>query len=127
MKVKELHPRSVITVEACDSLRTAAEHLAGDDIGALGVFDAHGARGVFSERDLVRAIADGVDVDRTPVKDYMTEAAIRVDTESALGDAIAMMNEFGCRHLLVDEEGDVSGMISIRDIVSALGPGWPEP
>ena len=126
MKVSDLHPRSIIDISRDDSLREAARHLADDDIGVLAIFDATGPAGVLSERDLARAIADDADLDKTPVEDYMTDAPIRVAAESGLGDAIAKLNEFGVRHLLVDEEGDITGMISMRDILALLGTNWPE-
>ena len=81
---------------------------------------------MLSERDLARAAADEADLDETPVEDYMTDAPIRVGAESGLGDAIAKLNEFGVRNLLVDEEGDITGMISMRDILALLGTNWPE-
>ena len=126
MKVKELKPRRIIDVAKEDSLREAARHLADDDIGALAIFDSHGPAGVLSERDLARAVADEVDLDRTPVEDYMTSSPVLVEADSAIGDAIARLNEYGVRHLLVDEQGDIVGMISMRDIVRLLGTEWPE-
>jgi CBS domain-containing protein len=126
MRVSDLKPRSIIDVSPEDSLREAARHLADDDIGCLAVFDAHGPAGVLSERDLARAVADDADLDETPVEEYMTAAPVRVSADSGLGDAIAKLNEHGVRHLLVDEQGDITGMISIRDIMAILGTNWPE-
>ena len=126
MKVSDMKPRNLIDVSRNDSLREAARHLADDDIGALAVFDATGAAGVLSERDIARAVADEADLDKTPVEDYMTSAPITVSAASGVGDAIAKLNEHNVRHLLVDEDGDVVGMISIRDILSLLGTNWPE-
>jgi predicted transcriptional regulator len=126
MRVTDLKPRSIIEVAREDSLREAARHLADDDIGALAIFDATGAAGILSERDLARAVADEVDLDKTPVEDYMTSAPVRVAADSALGDAIAKINEFGVRHLLVDDDGDITGMISVRDVMALLGTDWPE-
>jgi CBS domain-containing protein len=126
MKIAELKPRSAISVTEGDSLRFAAKHLADDEIGVLIVFDARGPAGIFSERDLVRAVADGADLDDEPVDEYMTKAPVSVDENSGLGDAIAKMNEFGVRHLLVLEEKEVVGVISVRDILALLGTGWPE-
>lgn len=126
MKVRDLKPRDIIDVMRGESLRAAAKHLADDDIGAVAVFDSTGAVGVLSERDLARAVADGGDLDDTPVDDYMTEAPIKIEADSAIGGAVAKMNEFGVRHLLVDDQGDVTGMISMRDVVALLGTRWPE-
>lgn len=126
MKVGDMKPRSIIDVARTDSLREAAQHLADDDIGALAVLDATGAAGVLSERDIARAVADEVDMDKTPVEDYMTTAPVSVSIESGVADAVAKLNEFGVRHLLVDEDGEVVGMISVRDILSIVGTKWHE-
>ena len=126
MKVSDMKPRQIIDVSKNDSLREAARHLADDDIGALAVFDATGPAGVLSERDLARAIADDADLDRTPVEEYMTLSPVKVSATSGVGDAIAKLNEYGVRHLLVDEDGEIIGMISMRDIMSLLGTNWPE-
>lgn len=126
MRVSDLKPRGAITVELGESLRGAAKHLADDDIGALVVFSASGLTGIFSERDLARAVADGADLDDGQVEDYMTEAPVTVEAHSAVGAAISSMNEFSVRHLVVVDEGDVVGMVSIRDLLALLGTAWPE-
>jgi CBS domain-containing protein len=126
MKVKDLEPRSPVTVERGENLRAAAKRLADDEVGALIVLTASGAVGVFSERDLTRAVADGANLDEELVEQYMTEAPLTVGKDGTLGDAIAKMNEYGVRHLAVVEKGDVVGMISIRDIMALLGVAWPE-
>jgi CBS domain-containing protein len=126
MRVGDLKPRTAITITRGETLRAAAKHLADDDIGALVVFDATGAVGIFSERDLARSVADGADLDDEPVDEYMTEAPVTIPCDSGLGGAIARMNEFGVRHLLVVDGGDVVGVISMRDLLALLGTAWPE-
>jgi signal-transduction protein with cAMP-binding, CBS, and nucleotidyltransferase domain len=121
MKVKELHPRSVVTVESSDVIRIAIEELAREEVGAVAVFGSHGISGILSERDIVRAVADGVDIDETTVDEYMTQTAVTIQPERGVHEAMSIMSEFGCRHLLVEEAGDICGMISVRDIVAALG------
>lgn len=124
MKVADLAPREAITVMPGDSLLEAAKHLADDDVGALIVFAPRGVRGVFSERDLARAVADEIDLEEAQVGDYMTESPITVDLRSGLGDVIRKMNEFGVRHVVVTDENQVVGMISMRDLVALLGTMW---
>ena len=53
MKIKDLRPRMPITISKSESLDAAAKLLAGEDIGALVVFEPHGLVGVISERDIV--------------------------------------------------------------------------
>lgn len=103
------------------------ELLADEDFGTLVVYELAGVAGVISERDIVRApIADGGDLDATEVCEYMTEAAIVSEEDAAIGDAIAKMNQSGVRHVVVVSGQDVSGMISMRDVVALLGTDWPE-
>lgn len=126
MKIRDLHPRRPVEIGEGGSLRDAAKHLAEDDIGALLVFGSTAPSGILSERDLARAVADTVDLDATPVEEYMTRSPVCVETNAPLGQAIAEMNEFGVRHLMVTEGEHVVGMISMRDVFRLLGTSWPE-
>lgn len=126
MRVKELHPRLPVTVTKSESLAAAAALLIEEDIGALVVFEPQGIAGILSERDIMRAVADGCDLDATEVCEYMTAAPIVTEEEAAIGDAISKMNGSGIRHVVVVSDGDVSGVISMRDVVGLLGTDWPE-
>jgi CBS domain-containing protein len=108
VKIKDLKPRMPVTITKSESLDAAAELLADEDIGALVVYEPQGLTGIVSERDIVRVVADGCDLAETEVC------------------PIAKMNGSGIRHVVVTSDGDVSGMISIRDVVALLGTGWPE-
>lgn len=126
MRIKELNPRIPVTISKAESLASAAKLLADEDIGALVVFEPQGIAGVISERDIVRAIADGCNPDSTEVCEYMTEAPVVTEEDAFIGDAIAKMNDSAIRHVVVTSHGDVSGMISMRDVVALLGTRWPE-
>jgi CBS domain-containing protein len=121
MKIKDLKPRMPVTIGKNESLASAVKLLADEEIGALVVYEPQGLAGVISERDIVRAIADGFDLEETEVCEYMTEAPVVSDEQAVVGDAISKMNESGIRHVVVTSEGDVAGMISMRDIVGLFG------
>lgn len=127
MKVKDLHPRMPVTISKAENLSSAARMLADEDIGALVVYEPQGVAGVISERDIVRAVADGFDLDDTEVCEYMTKAPIASDEDALLGDAISKMNESGVRHIVVTSDRDVAGMISMRDIVGLFGTQLSRP
>jgi len=77
--------------------------------------------GIITERDLLRAIADGVDFDVAKVSEYMASKAVTVTDRWHVVDAAGTMIDRGFRHLVVvDEDGKVTGIISIRDMVRAL-------
>lgn len=120
MRINEIATRQVIGVAADDSLRAAAKHLADDEIGALIVFDSTGEAGIFSERDLTRAVADGVDLDDTGVEEYMTESPVHLDEKASIDEAIRAMTEHAIRHVPVSRGDAVIGMISARDILAVV-------
>lgn len=101
------------------SLREAAQELAAARTG-LAVVEAGGAGAVITERDVLRAIADGVDLDQAPVGDHMTASPISVAPSTSLADACDLMIERGVRHLLVADGGRLVGVLNMRDVVGVL-------
>ena len=125
MMIKELKPRMPVIITKSESLSSAAKLLADEDIGALVVYEPQGLAGILSERDIVRAVADGCDLIGTEVCEYMTEAPVVTEESAVTGDAIAKMNGSGICHVVVISDGGLTGMISMRDVVALLGTAWP--
>jgi CBS domain-containing protein len=126
MRISELESKHVVGISPGDTLNGAAKYLADDEIGALVVFRGSRPIGLFSERDLVRAVADDADLGETEVKEYMTQSPITVKEDASVGEAVAKMNDFGVRHVLVMNGREAAGMVSMRDIVALFGSRWPE-
>ncbi|MGZ4208176.1 MAG: CBS domain-containing protein, partial [Actinomycetota bacterium] len=103
-----------------ESIADVAARLQFHEIGALAVYEDQMMVGIITERDLVRAMADGVDPMNTPVAKYMTEDAVAVSPNTDLQVAAATMIAIGSRHLPVSEGAKVVGMISARDLLDAL-------
>jgi CBS domain-containing protein len=77
--------------------------------------------GIITERDLLRAVAEGADLASTPVENYMTANAITASTSWDAEKAARLMLERGFRHLVViDDRGRIEGILSIRDLIRAL-------
>jgi CBS domain-containing protein len=89
------------------------------NVGAILVFEKGRLRGLFSERDLMRrVIAAGHSADTTKVESVMTTDVVAVDESSSTDQAMALMREYGCRHLPVLRGGGVLGMVSMRDLMN---------
>lgn len=74
--------------------------------------------GVFSERDLVRAITtDGQSALGRPISAYMTRGVITVALTDTIDHVMEMMTDRRVRHLPVVDGGRLSGIISIGDVV----------
>ena len=120
MKVQEASRSRLVTIYDNESLKDAASRLVEENVGALVVCGARGVRGIFSERDLVRAVDDDADLEVVEVEEYMTEAPVSISQDATLRRAVEKMDEYSIRHLLVLEEGEAVGMLSVRDVVHAM-------
>jgi CBS domain-containing protein len=97
----------------------ALEMMADKRIGALLVMQTNKLLGVISERDYARKIIlAGRSSKNTPVSDIMSAPALTVNAETTVDDAMHTMTEYRIRHLpVIDSEGNVSGIISVGDLV----------
>jgi CBS domain-containing protein len=107
-----------VRLDPSSTLRQAAVDLAAARTG-LAIVDA-GDGGVLTERDVLRAIAGGTDLDTATVGEFMTPRPIAVDPGLALGEACDLMISRGVRHLLVSEGGALVGVLNMRDVVGVL-------
>lgn len=120
--VSDLLEGAVRTVRPSMSLHRAAEELAADSIGLLVVEQPAGVvAGVVSERDVIRAMADGVDLDAERIADIMIDDVITVTEATTVGDAAKAMVAADVRHLVVvDEDHRAIGIISVRDVMKVV-------
>lgn len=116
--ILETKGQDVIAISGDSSVRDAVQLLADKRIGALPVVDGNTVRGIFSERDLIYAIArDGAAVLDRPVSSVMTSPAMTVVSDSAIMAALSLMTRRRIRHLPVVDAGVLKGFISIGDLV----------
>ena len=108
----------VATIGSDATLADAVSKLGEKRIGALPVVDAGGVRGIISERDVIYCLRDrGADVLQWPVSKVMTAPAITVEPATPILSALAMMTQRRIRHLPVVERGELTGIVSIGDLV----------
>lgn len=88
-------------------------------VGAVLVLDSgQNILGVFSERDLVRAIADhGVGILEQPVSTLMSRAVVCCGPADSIDHVMSLMTDRRIRHVPVVENGRLVGIISIGDVV----------
>ena len=108
------------SVKPEDPVLKALNLMAEKDIGALVVMDQEKLRGIVSERDFVRSIAESERcLIEAEVKKYMTKAVITVEPDQTIDECMKLMTENHIRHLPVIENDKVVGVISIGDLVKA--------
>ena len=88
------------------------------NIGAVPVLHNGKLVGIFSERDLMkRVVSEGCDPRSTCLAEVMTQEPLTIGTNEDLEYCIALMREHGFRHLPVCHEGQLVGIVSLRDIL----------
>ncbi|HKI26588.1 MAG TPA: CBS domain-containing protein [Candidatus Sulfotelmatobacter sp.] len=88
------------------------------NIGAVPVLHNGELVGIFSERDLMkRVVAQGRDPRATALAEVMTDDPLTVSTDEPIENCMAMMRRHNFRHLPVCHDGQVVGMVSLRDIL----------
>jgi CBS domain-containing protein len=109
----------VITIAPTASLRDAAVAIADASIGMLVIGTADNIEAVVSERDIVRAVAQGLDLDSIAVIDIGSTKLVWVDADELIGAAAEEMMKDYVRHALVRDESGLVGVLSMRDALSA--------
>ena len=120
MKLGALVGGSAMVIGSEATLGDAATALAHDGIGSLGVIKDRALVGIITERDLVRALAAGVDPEAESVADWMAEAPDTFSPDVEVEEAARWLLEVGYRHMPVMEDGELLGIVSIRDLLWAL-------
>jgi CBS domain-containing protein len=111
--------REVVTIQPHRTLSEAVRLLAERRIGAVVVSEAgETVVGIISERDLVRALASGGSaVLDDPVSSRMTSNVVTCTRRAAINEVMELMTEGKFRHVPVVENGRLTGIVSIGDIV----------
>ncbi len=120
MEIASLVSRSVLTVEAGDSLRDAAVGMMERGIGSAVVLADGMPTGIITDRDALRVIARGDDPDMVTVGGCVLKGLKTVSPDLDILEAARMMREQGFRHLVVDGEDGMVGVFSMRDLVVGL-------
>jgi CBS domain-containing protein len=121
MKVSDVPPGRLLSVEPQTSLAQVAKRMRVDDADSVAVMSEGRLVGIITERDLVRAIADGIDPQQTKAEVVMTADPATVTADEEVAVVAVKMMRLGVRHLpVVDAEGSPVGLISARDLVAVL-------
>ncbi len=110
------------TVSLLATVEEAIQTMIDKTVGAVAVVDEQGVvAGMFTERDVLAKFAlSGRDPKRTPVRELMSSIVEMGTEETTLSEALAVMLERHYRHMpIVDEQGKVLGICSIRNILEA--------
>ena len=121
MKVKDLPPGRLLSVSPVTKLADVASEMRLHDSDSVAVMDDARLVGIITERDLVRAIADGLNPMQASAGMVMTSDPATVGLDEDVNVVAVKMMRLGIRHLpVVDEQGKPTGLVSARDLIAVL-------
>ncbi|MFB6490587.1 MAG: CBS domain-containing protein [Thermoproteus sp. AZ2] len=132
MSIKSFIKRPPISLPPTAKLRDVVRAMAENNVGLIVIVEGDRPVGVVSERDVIRALARGIGLDADVRAVGTFEGLVEVKLDAPVYDVVKAMRERGIRHVLVvDDEGRLKGVVSVRDmiedraIVEAWKHAWP--
>jgi len=119
--VRDIMSRELVTVEPGATVAEAATLMGGRGVGSALVLEGGTPAGIFTERDILRALASDFDAAHHPVADWMTHDPVSIEADADVASARDLMLARGFRHLPVIEGGALVGIVSLRDLSSREG------
>ena len=122
--IKEVLDRkgsSVLMVPGATSVLDAIGKMSEANIGAIVIQDGDQPTGIFTERDYLRKIAlEGRASEDTPVSSVMSSPLITASSGESTRAAMETMTERRCRHLIIVDNDEMVGIVSLGDLVKHL-------
>lgn len=122
--IKEVLDRkgsSVLMVPGATSVLDAIGKMSEANIGAIVIQDGDQPTGIFTERDYLRKIAlEGRASEDTPVSSVMSSPLITASSSESTRAAMETMTERRCRHLIIVDDDEMVGIVSLGDLVKHL-------
>ncbi len=121
-RIGQIVSRKVVTVAPETSLQEAITLMASSQISCLVVAEKKRPIGIFTERDLVRAIARRAEMGARPIRELMTSPVVTIHGNLSLYEAYSIMLSNKIRHhVVVDHTGKIMGVMSQSDLINVLG------
>ena len=120
MNVGHMITKQLVTITSDKSIFDAARMMVNNNMGLLVILnpdDQAKLAGVISERDIIKALASGMNLD-VKVDEVGTQNVVTVSVKADVAEAAKAMNRNRIRHVVVlDEYEKLVGVVSMRDLV----------
>lgn len=124
--VEHCYPSEPLCAAPTDSVRAVLRQLQQARTGVAMICAAERLVGIFTERDALRLLADGANLD-APVSSVMVEKPVTLRKADTVAHAIGLMSAGGFRRLpIVDDEGRVRGVLKVSGILHYLVEHFPK-
>jgi CBS domain-containing protein len=114
--IRDVMSTDMVKVSPTTTVAEAATIMSTKKVGSALVMEDDDLVGIFTERDVLRAVASEFDAEHHQVGAFMTADPNTIAPDMDSADGLASMFAFGFRHMPVVEDGKVVGVVSMRDL-----------
>lgn len=107
----------VARVDLDATVADAARAMVAKNVGAMVIGNDNPPAALISERDVVRAVAAGMDLDTVPAVDVASTKLVWCDADATIDEVATQMMDRYIRHILVERDGILVGIVSARDVL----------
>ncbi|MEU8343407.1 CBS domain-containing protein [Actinomadura meyerae] len=118
MRVSNVYRPLIYGCRADERLVDVARWMKDNEVGALAVLDGEEVLGIITERDLVAALATSPEPGSRPAAEYASKRIRTAGLDEDAREVARRMLDEGIRHLPVQDDGRVVGMVSMRDLLA---------
>lgn len=123
LSIDSLMKKPLVTAAPGDTVTDAAKKMQEARVGAILVVEDERIAGIFTERDLLRVVAEGIDVGKTPVGEVATRQVVTLTSGERLRTCAKTLRDGGFRHMPVVDGDRPIGILSARDFLVAATEG----
>ncbi|HCQ91144.1 MULTISPECIES: CBS domain-containing protein [unclassified Clostridium] len=117
MKINDIMTKEILKIDSNESINKAAKMMKEYNIGAVPVYDNDKIIGIITDRDIVvRAIADEKNLQSTTIREVMTSNPVCLNSDEAVTEAARVMSERQIRRIIVKDNEEVKGIVSLGDL-----------
>ena len=114
--VRDVMSTELLKITAATTVAEAATTMSTRKVGSALVMEGDTLVGIFTERDVMRAVASEFDAEHHQVGSFMTADPTTIGPDADAHEGLSSMFAFGFRHMPVVEDGEVIGIVSMRDL-----------
>jgi CBS domain-containing protein len=118
--VRDVMSTELVKVAPETTVAEAATMMGTQQVGSALVMDGSVLTGIFTERDVLRAVGSHFDAEHHAVSEFMTSDPHTARIDESAHEALSAMLAFGFRHLPVMDGATVVGVVSMRDLTRSL-------
>jgi len=118
-KVNDIMVRKVITAKPATTLTEIARLMRKNRIGSVIIIKNRKPAGILTESDFIKLVARGTDMKNAVAEDFMNRNVVTCEASITVIDALMVMRSERIRHLPVVKNGNLVGVMSIRDLIAA--------